>query len=105
MIKPVKDKKDAIKRLRAAHFKLAALGVVYIGIFGSFVRDQQSDSSDIDILVEFSPEFHSFDNFMDLTFILEEIMGRKVEVVTMDSLSPFIGPHILQEVEHVPLVA
>lgn len=105
MKKPVESKLEAIKRLKEIYSKLVALGVLDIGIFGSFARDQQSKSSDIDILVQFSPESHSFDNFMELSFLLEDIFGRKVEVVTVESLSPYIGPHILREVEYVSLVA
>ena len=40
---------------------------------------------------------------MDLSFFLEDILGRKVEIVTPESLSKFIGPHILKEVQHVSL--
>ena len=61
--------------------------------------------SDIDILVEFNPEKHTFDNFMDVSFLLEDILGRKVEVVTPEGLSPYIGPHILKEIERVPVAA
>jgi hypothetical protein len=92
-------------RLKTIKPELSALGVLKIGIFGSFAREQQSETSDIDILIEFSPNNHTFDNFMEATFLLEKTMGRKVEVVTPESLSPFIGPHILREVEHVPLIA
>lgn len=105
MEKPVKNKFEALERLRSINSQLMGLGVVDIGIFGSFARNEQSAKSDIDILVKFAPEFHSFDNFMDLSFLLEEVLGRKVDVLTEESLSPFIGPLILQEVEHVTLVA
>jgi hypothetical protein len=46
-----------------------------------------------------------FDNFMEVAFLLEEILRRKVELVTAESLSPHIGPHILREVERVPIAA
>ena len=42
---------------------------------------------------------------MDLSFFLEELLGRRVELVTLESLSPHIGPHILREVERVPIAA
>ncbi len=85
--------------------RLAFLGVKNIGLFGSFVRGEQTALSDIDLLVEFMPEKHTFDNFMELTFLLEELLGRKVELVTLEALSPYIGPHILKEVERVPIAA
>ncbi len=61
--------------------------------------------SDVDIYVEFAPDAHTFDNFMEPSFFLEELLGRRVELVTPESLSPHIGPHILKEVERVPLAA
>ena len=98
---PVKSKEEAIARLQGAREQLAALGVVGIGLFGSFITGRQTPSSDIDVLVEFSPEKHSFDNFMELSFFLEDLFGRSVDLVTTGALSPHIGPHILKEVERV----
>ena len=72
------------------------------GLFGSFVRDTAVDQSDVDMLVVFDPALKTFHNFMDLCFFLEDLFGRKVDVVTPESLSPFIGARILQEVEYVP---
>src|SRR4030043_942391 len=83
--------------------QLAFYGVKNIGLFGSFVRGDQTPLSDIDILVEFMPEKHTFDNFMEVAFLLEELLGRKVELITPEALSPYIGPHILKEVERVPI--
>lgn len=101
MIAPAENKATVIKRILEARQKLASLGVATIGLFGSFKRDEPSSSSDVDFLVEFEPDKHSFDNFMEVSFFLEELLGRSVEVVTPDSLSPYIGPYILREVEHV----
>jgi hypothetical protein len=61
---------------------------------------EQQVGSDVDILVEFDPQRKSFDNFMDLAFYLDDLLGRKVDLVTTESLSPYIGPHILHEVEY-----
>jgi len=54
-------------------------------------------------LVDFLPEHYTFDNFMELAFLLERELGCKVELVTRAALSPYIGPQILKEVENVPL--
>jgi uncharacterized protein len=101
----VATKENLIKRILEVRERLSFFGVSNIGLFGSFVRGEQTPSSDIDILVEFAPEKHTFDNFMEVSFLLEETLGRKVEVVTPEGLSPHIGPHILKEVERVPVVA
>ncbi len=71
-------------------------GVKRIGLFGSFARGEQKDTSDVDILVEF--EEPTFDNFMNLAFFLEDLFGRRVELVTPDSLSPYIAPYVKKEV-------
>jgi uncharacterized protein len=72
-------------------------GVKHIGLFGSFARGEEKDTSDVDILVEF--EKPSFDNFMDLSFFLEDLLGRRVDLVTTGGLSPYIRPAVEKEVE------
>lgn len=94
-----------MQRLLSVRHELALLGVKSVGLFGSFVTGRQTPVSDVDILVEFAPEKHSFDNFMDVAFLLEDLFGRKVELVTPESLSPYIGPHILKEVQRVSVAA
>jgi predicted nucleotidyltransferase len=76
-----------------------------IGLFGSFVRGEQRPESDIDLLVEFEPGKKTFDAFMELSFLLEEVLQRRFELATMESLSPYVGPHILREVEYASLAA
>ena len=105
MSQQVQNKNDVLERLRAASPQLAAFGVTSVGLFGSFVTGRQTSTSDVDLLVEFAPDQHSFDNFMDASFFLEDLLGRKVEVVTPEALSLHIGPHILREVERVPIAA
>jgi predicted nucleotidyltransferase len=68
-----------------------------IGLFGSFVRGEQKENSDIDFLIEF--ENPNFDNFMDLVFYLEDLFGREVELITNGSISPYIQPYIEKEVK------
>lgn len=105
MARPVESKEDVVQRLCGAREQLVALGVSSIGLFGSFLTGRQTAASDIDMLVEFAPGRCSFDNFMELSFLLEALMGRKVELLTREALSPHIGPHILREVERVPVAA
>lgn len=67
-----------------------------IGVFGSYVRGEEKEVSDIDLLVEF--EKPTFDNFMDLSFFLEDLFGKKVDLVTIKGLSPHIKPYVEKEV-------
>jgi len=101
----IKTKQDVLKILNQNRDRLKALGVSRIGLFGSFVRGEQHPDSDIDLLVEFEAGQKSFDTFMELSFLLEEILQRRIELVTLESLSPYIGPHILKEVEYAALAA
>jgi len=105
MAMTVITKEEVLERIRTSKDRLAALGVCSIGLFGSFERGDHNPTSDIDLLVEFEEEKHTFDNFMEVSFLLEELLGRKVEILTPESLSPHIGPRILEEAEHVSFVA
>jgi predicted nucleotidyltransferase len=71
-----------------------------IGIFGSYTRGEQETESDIDILVSFNKPI-GFIKFMRLEFYLSELLGKKVDLVTKDSLKPHIGAVILKETQYV----
>ncbi|MBP6512826.1 MAG: nucleotidyltransferase family protein [Bacteroidia bacterium] len=94
-------KQDLMVALSENREVIKSYGVNSLGVFGSFSKGTFNDASDVDLLVDFAPEKKSFDNFMDLSFFLEDLLGRKVELVTPQSLSKFIGPHILKEVQDV----
>jgi predicted nucleotidyltransferase len=94
------SKQEVLDLLNRHRSDLRQLGETQCGVFGSFVRGESNDCSDVDILVDFAPGQKSFDHFMELSFLLEDLFGRKVDLVTTDSLSPHIGPHILREVEY-----
>ena len=81
--------------------QLVNYGVKRIGLFGSFVRNNEKENSDIDLLVDMVKEKKTFRNFMSLNYYLEDLFGRKVDLITIQSLSPHIGPHILKAVEYV----
>lgn len=76
-----------------------------LALFGSFARNTQNTDSDVDLLVEFLPGRKTFDNFIAVCELLEESLQRRVEVLTPESLSPHIGPRILQEAEDVIVAA
>ena len=79
-------------------------GISKIGLFGSFARQEQKSGSDIDILVDFQQDKETFDNFMAICDLLDNIFkGYKVEVVTTGGLSPYNGPHILKEFDYVQI--
>ena len=67
-----------------------------IGIFGSYIRGEQTKTSDIDMLVEFGAPMGFF-KFIELEDYLSEMLGVKVDIVTPDALKPLIKPHIIEE--------
>jgi predicted nucleotidyltransferase len=73
-------------------------GVRKIGVFGSFAKGEEKEGSDIDVLIELEEAYETFDNYMDLKFFLEDLFGRKVDLVTVDALRPQLKGDILREV-------
>lgn len=61
-------------------------GVKRIGLFGSYTRNEQKESSDVDFVVEFEEGKATLDNFMDLASFLEELLGKKVDLLTVEGL-------------------
>lgn len=83
---------------------LKSMGVVKIGLFGSVLRpDEFRDESDIDVYVVFDNALKTVDNYFAVYDELEKIFQRKVDLVTDESLSPYIGPEILRDVEYARL--
>jgi predicted nucleotidyltransferase len=99
----VQNKRTLIALLKANGQQLKSYGVSHLSIFGSFITGKFNADSDVDLLIDFDPNQKSYDNFMDLSFFLEDLLGRKVEVVTPQSLSKYIGVHILKQAEHVAI--
>lgn len=80
---------------------LRRLGVRRLALFGSVLRDEARADSDVDLLVEFAPGEKSFDRFLMLAELLERLLGRPVDLVTTEGLSPYLGPRILAEAANV----
>lgn len=88
-----------LSSIKACKSDLRNLGIQEIGLFGSYSRGDASEDSDIDLLIEFSPEEESFDNYMAVYDYFESLFkDQKIELITKNSLSPYIGPYILNEV-------
>ncbi|MCF2496807.1 nucleotidyltransferase domain-containing protein [Dyadobacter sp. CY357] len=88
--------------MKSSKPQLSKMGVSKIGLFGSARRNERNEDSDIDILVDFDNDMETYLNFIAACDFLESMFQEeKVEVVSLKGLSPFIGPHILNEVEYV----
>jgi predicted nucleotidyltransferase len=94
IFKTIQDNKELIK----------SFGVTEIGLFGSYVRDEQTETSDIDILVDFYKEKKTLRNYIDFCDLLENMFQKnKIDIVSKKGLSEYIGPHILKEVNYVQI--
>lgn len=94
-MKSVKEIKEILKQQK--EILAEKYGVREIGIFGSYVRDERTTDSDIDILVEFDRSIDLL-KFVNLENYLSDILGIKVDLVMKGALKPRIGKHILREV-------
>jgi predicted nucleotidyltransferase len=93
-------RRTVILRIRKHRAELTKLGVKSLSIFGSVARGEEMPDSDVDVLVEFKGRA-TFDKFMDTKFYLEEILERKVDLVTPQAIKPRMKPYIMQDLVHV----
>jgi hypothetical protein len=95
IVKKLKERKDELKRY----------GVKRIGLFGSFVRDEQGERSDIDLVVEFEPSHFGkdfkglFDTYMEVSSYLENLLGRKVDILTPVSVETIRVKDVAKEIK------
>ena len=94
-------RQQTVAVLMASEAEIRALGVARLALFGSVLRNQARSDSDVDLLVQFVPGAKTYDRFLALSNLLERRLGRPVELVTTEALSPFIGPRILAEAQDV----
>ena len=95
-------KENILKKLKANKLEFSKYGIRTIGLFGSYLRNEQSSESDIDLLIDFELEKENFDNYMAVYDLFESLFkNEKIEIITKNGLSPYIGPRILSEVLYV----
>jgi predicted nucleotidyltransferase len=93
-------KEDITKTMNRKRDILKKYGIRKISLFGSYIRNEQKDSSDIDFLVEFESPISIFQH-VHLMNELEQLFGRKVEVVSVKALRPILRENILKEAVEV----
>jgi len=92
IIRTIEEHKDEIHKF----------GVRKIGLFGSFIRNEQKPISDIDLLVSFSKK--TFDNYMGLKLFLEGIFKRKVDLVMPKTVKPDLKSYIMRDVKYAKAI-
>ena len=87
---------EILQRLQDRQKEMAArFSVRRIGLFGSYLRGNAGEKSDIDLIVDLSEP--TFDHFMDLKFYLEALFERSVDLVLSDTIKPRLKPVIQKE--------
>lgn len=89
-----------IEKIKENIDKIKKYDVKKIGLFGSYLRNQQNSESDVDILVEFEKDGITFDNYMDLKFFLEKLFNNKVDLVIAEDIKPTLKISILRSVKY-----
>ena len=90
--------RDEVLALLRTHkpILMERFGVTALALFGSFARDQASDGSDVDILVRFTGPATSR-SYFGVQFYIEDLLGRRVDLVTDKALRPQFRPFVEQE--------
>ncbi len=90
-------REKVIKQLQAVKEQLLKqYGVVSLTLFGSLARDEATESSDVDLLVEFSGAL-TYDRYIQTKFFLEDFLGCPVDLVMPETLKPAIRPQVEKE--------
>ncbi len=91
---------EILKKIEENRDKIEKFGVKKIGIFGSYIREEQKEESDIDVIIEFEKGKKTFDNYIELKFFLEDLFRCKVDLVILESIKPDLKPYILRSVKY-----
>jgi predicted nucleotidyltransferase len=86
--------------LRGSAEAIGQFGVRSLSLFGSVARNEAGEGSDVDVLVDFEGEA-TFDRYMGLKFFLEDLLGRKVDLVTQKALRNELRPSVELEAVRV----
>jgi len=79
---------------------LKSYGITYAGVFGSVSRGDDRPNSDVDILVKLGKPMGMF-SYMKLIKDIEDLLGRKIDMVTEQSLSKFVRPYVMPELKTI----
>ena len=93
------SKERVIEIIRDNMDKIREFGVKRIGIFGSVVRGEAKENSDIDFVVEFERGKATFRNVAELVDFLEDLFGREIDLLTPDGIESIRIKHVREEIK------
>jgi uncharacterized protein len=88
------NKQDIIKRLRDREKEIRAMGVASLSLFGSVVRDENTEKSDIDVFIDYDDPRFSLIEFVRVKDRLSSILESEVDIATRGSLHPALRADI-----------
>lgn len=95
------QKQDIIASIRTHEATLRSFGLKSLALFGSVVRNEQQADSDIDMLYEFEENAATLDHYVALQALLEDLLGRRVDLVSKKYLNPILRKYIEDDIEIV----
>jgi predicted nucleotidyltransferase len=95
-------RRDEVLRTLHEHYPklIESHGIISLGLFGSVARDEATDASDVDVLVDFGAP-PTFDQYMGLKIFLEDLLQCRVDLVTRRALKERIWPYVEKDVVRV----
>ena len=99
MVRRMLTSEEILRKIEENRDKIKRFGVKRIGLFGSYARGEQRAESDVDIVVEFEKGKATFDNFLNLAEYLEELLGKKIDLLTKEGVRSIKIEHIRKEIE------
>jgi uncharacterized protein len=98
------DKAYILQQLLLHKDQLRAMGAARLGLFGSYARNEQKANSDIDFIIDFQSDKKTYKNILDIGDFLENLYGRKVDLITPQSLKPSFITYINSDIQYVAFV-
>lgn len=97
----VRNKDEILRLIESNKPTFRDFGVVKLGLFGSYVRNEQKEDSDIDLIVEFEAGKKTYSRFFSLSEFLEKLFNKRVDLLTDKGISPYMKPSIEKEAIYV----
>ncbi len=94
------NQKEVLRILQDNHDRIRTFGVRRLALFGSVTRNEQTEASDLDFLVEFDRK--TFDGYMGLKELLEALFGCPVDLVVREAVKPRLRDAILASAVYAP---